>query len=86
MVLLGLLGLGSFMLFFLAITVNAVAVGFLASIASIGAFTAAFFTSLTAIYIGALVTAVISVSTTTFFCILATVMGIGECSRKCFIS
>ena len=78
MLLLGLLGLGSFMLFFLAITVNAVAVGFLASIASIGAFTAVFFTSLTAIYIVALVTAVISVSTTTFFCVSATLMAIGQ--------
>eukprot|EP00250_Pteridium_aquilinum_P001875 c12083_g1_i1 orf=1-378(-) len=36
--LLGLAGLGTFMLFFLAATLNAVAVGFLASVASVGAF------------------------------------------------
>lgn len=75
--LLGFAGLGTFMLFFLAVTLNAVAVGFLASIASVGAFTALFFSSLTAIYIGALVMAVFVISTITFFCICAALTAAG---------
>lgn len=75
--LLGLAGLGTFILFFLAVTLNAVAVGFLASIASVGAFTALFFSSLTAIYIGALVVAVFFISTVTFLCICAALTAAG---------
>lgn len=75
--LLALVGLGTFLLFFLAATVNAVAIGFLASVASVGAFTALFFTSLTTIYIGVLVMAVLSMSTITFFCICAALIAAG---------
>lgn len=67
--LLALVGLCTFLLFFLAATVNAVAIGFLASVASVGAFMALFFTSLTTIYIGFLIMAVLSISIITFFCI-----------------
>lgn len=69
--LLGLAGLGAFMFFFLIATLNAVVIGFLGSIASVGAFTAFFFMSLIAIYVGALIVAVLSISTVTFLCICA---------------
>ncbi|MCO5600343.1 hypothetical protein L7F22_054454 [Adiantum nelumboides] len=75
--LLALAGLGTFVLFFLAATLNAVAIGFLASIAAVGAFTALFFSSLVAIYIGALVMAVFLISTITFFCICAALTASG---------
>lgn len=69
--LLGLAGIGAFMFFFLVATLNAVVVGFLGSLASVGAFTAFFFITLTAVYIGALIVAVLSISTITFVCICA---------------
>lgn len=75
--LLALAGFFTFMLFFLAATVSAIAIGFLASVASVGAFTALFFTSLIAIYIGALVVAVLTISTITFFCICAALTAAG---------
>eukprot|EP00249_Psilotum_nudum_P016087 c25650_g1_i1 orf=323-943(+) len=69
--LLVLTGFVVFMLFFAVATANAVAIGFLGSLALVGAFVALFFTSLTTIYIGALVGAVFSISTITFFSICA---------------
>ncbi|KAI5084311.1 hypothetical protein GOP47_0000480 [Adiantum capillus-veneris] len=75
--LLALAGVGTFMFFFLAATLNAVAIGFLASVAAVGAFAALFFSSLIAIYIGALVTAVIFISTITFICICAALTAAG---------
>lgn len=75
--LLGLAGLGTFMLFFLAATLNAVAIAFLASVASVGAFAALFFTTVTTIYIGVLVMASLTISTITLFCICAALTAAG---------
>ncbi|MCO5588706.1 hypothetical protein L7F22_042665 [Adiantum nelumboides] len=67
--LLGLAGLGAFMLFFLLATLNAIVIGFLGSVASVGAITLFFFSSLIVIYIAAVIVAVMSISTITFLCI-----------------
>ena len=77
MLLLGLAGVAIFMLFFLIATVNAVAIGFLGSVASVGAFATLFFISLICIYIGAIIIAVLSISTITFVCVCAALIAAG---------
>ncbi|KAI5063048.1 hypothetical protein GOP47_0021595 [Adiantum capillus-veneris] len=67
--LLGLAGLSAFILFFLSATLNAIVIGFLGSVASVGAISTLFFSSLIVIYIGAVVVAVASISTITFLCV-----------------
>ncbi|KAI5063049.1 hypothetical protein GOP47_0021596 [Adiantum capillus-veneris] len=67
--LLGLAGLSAFMLFFLIATFNAIVIGFLGSVASVGALTFFFFSSLIVIYVGAIIVAIMSISTITILCI-----------------
>ncbi|XP_024526730.1 uncharacterized protein LOC112345063 [Selaginella moellendorffii] len=57
-----LAALATFILFLVTATANAVAIGFLMSVTGIGAFVALFFMMLTAVYIGALVTAAVAIS------------------------
>ncbi|RDX86802.1 hypothetical protein CR513_31814, partial [Mucuna pruriens] len=62
-----LTGLLVFMLFFLAATINAIAISLLMSLAAAGGFLALFFAFVTAIYIGALSVAIFTISVTTFW-------------------
>ncbi|GKV00240.1 hypothetical protein SLEP1_g12969 [Rubroshorea leprosula] len=75
--LLTLTGLFIFMLFFLAATVNAIVISLLMSLAAAGGFLALFFACVTAIYIGALSVAAITISTATFSAIVAVLIATG---------
>ncbi|GLT28757.1 hypothetical protein SLA2020_036650 [Shorea laevis] len=75
--LLTLTGLLIFMLFFLAATVNAVVISLLMSLAAAGGFFALFFVCVTAIYIGALSVAVVTISTATISAIAAVLIVTG---------
>ncbi|KAM7515899.1 hypothetical protein LguiA_005482 [Lonicera macranthoides] len=75
--LLALTGLLVFMLFFVAVTFNAIVISFLMSVAAAGGFLAFFFACLTAIYIGALSVAVFVISATTISAIIAALIVTG---------
>lgn len=75
--LLALTGLLVFMLFFVAVTFNAIVISLLMSVAAAGGFFALFFACLTAIYIGALSVAVFVISATTISAIIAALIVTG---------
>ncbi|XP_028764223.1 uncharacterized protein LOC114722375 isoform X2 [Neltuma alba] len=66
-----LTGLLVFALFFLAATINAIVISLLMSLAAAGGFLALFFAFVTVIYIGALSVAIFTISTVTFWTIVA---------------
>ncbi|KAI9088985.1 hypothetical protein K1719_029264 [Acacia pycnantha] len=72
-----LTGLLVFALFFLAATINAVVISLLMSLAAAGGFLALFFALVTAIYIGALSVAIFTISTVTFWTIVAILITTG---------
>ncbi|KAK4262426.1 hypothetical protein QN277_027986 [Acacia crassicarpa] len=72
-----LTGLLVFALFFLAATINAIVISLLMSLAAAGGFLALFFALVTAIYIGALSVAIITISTVTFWTIVAILITTG---------
>ncbi|KAM7523890.1 hypothetical protein LguiA_013792 [Lonicera macranthoides] len=75
--LVSLTGLLLFMIFFLAATVNAVAISFLMSLAAAGCFLAIFFMCLTTVYVGALSVALFVISTATVLSIIAVLVAAG---------
>lgn len=72
--LLALSGCCAFILFFVTASVNALAIGFLASVV---AFAVPFFAILTAIYIGALIVAIVTISVLPFFTVCAALTAAG---------
>ncbi|KAF5737896.1 hypothetical protein HS088_TW13G00787 [Tripterygium wilfordii] len=83
--LLALTGLLVFMLFFLAVTVNAVVISLLVSLAAVGGFLAIFFTCVTAIYIGALSVAAFVISVATISAIVAFSIAAGWIGFFCML-
>ncbi|KAF7816311.1 voltage-dependent L-type calcium channel subunit [Senna tora] len=75
--LVALTGLIVFMLFFLAATINAILISLLISLAAAGGFLALFFAFVTAIYIGALSVAIFTISTVTFWTVVAILITTG---------
>lgn len=75
--LVALTGLIVFMLFFLAATLNATIIALLMSLAAAGGFLALFFAFVTAIYIGALSVAIFTISTVTFWTVVAILITTG---------
>lgn len=83
--LVSLTGVLVFMLFLAAMTVNAVVISLLMSMAAVGGFLAIFFSLLTAIYIGALSVAVFTISAVTISTIF-TLMVVTGTFLLCFLS
>ncbi|KAL6521357.1 hypothetical protein OROGR_017926 [Orobanche gracilis] len=69
--LLTLTGFLVFMFLFAAATIHAVIISLIVSLAAVGGFLALFFACVAAIYIGALIVAVVVISTATFVAIIA---------------